>query len=541
MSARTSCRPSTASSPRRRRGPGRASGPSRPTATSGRHSPRPATARLLFAPVADGEPEAALFLRPLRRSSRRAVRWHDRGRRRVAGELPREVGGDPDRRAKPGPTRYDLWGLAHPGIAPLQDRLRWPRGRATSAPGTWSARSARCDHVSPGPSTSAVGRGRGPRSAAVSGETDGLAAAAAPDADEPDGPRPAHDHDDPRGDDRRARRLGPMDGRPGRWSRLPVASPGPPTGQRLGWTARHLVFDDGFRRAVAGTAAGRSSAGLERVPVARTDRAARSRSGRRATRLRSAADWLARRRAIDVVAERPRDAGLDGVSGMRSRRARLRLDRRDPAVASPDARCRSGRASTRPTVFDGCRQVHPPADPRSGEGGDVAVVRHDARVGPDGDRRGIRARTGEPTEDALDRFYDLLLRDRRAAPLHVRAAGGVRRLVAGGPRGRPPRLPRGPRPDGGDPLAGLILYRHGGRLSTGPFGRPRVGVRRTHPGVAPPAALARHPARDRARGCEEMDLGGVDVAGARARAARGRADVRPLRSTSAPSAPSGWS
>ncbi len=66
---------------------------------------------------------------------------------------------------------------------------------------------------------------------------------------------------------------------------------------------------------------------------------------------------------------------------------------------------------------------------------------------------------------------------------------------------------------GGDVLAGLILYRHGGRLSTVHSG-DHAATRAGHPG-------ALHLLRWRAiqlairEGCSEMDLGGVDVAGAR--------------------------
>ena len=67
--------------------------------------------------------------------------------------------------------------------------------------------------------------------------------------------------------------------------------------------------------------------------------------------------------------------------------------------------------------------------------------------------------------------------------------------------------------DGSDrsrPLGGLILYRHGTRLSTVHSADP-AGVRETHPGVM-------HLLRWRAiqlairEGCDEMDLGGVDSA-----------------------------
>jgi len=139
------------------------------------------------------------------------------------------------------------------------------------------------------------------------------------------------------------------------------------------------------------------------------------------------------------------------------------------------------------------------------------VVRHDARVGPDGPGDGFAAPNERP-EVALDRFYDLLLQT--GERLHFtfgprepfvawwRAAleaGHLFYLEAWGIRGAP--------------IAGLILYRHGGRLST------------VHSGDDPeertetPGAM--HLLRWRAiqmairEGSMEMDLGGVDVAGSR--------------------------
>ena len=120
----------------------------------------------------------------------------------------------------------------------------------------------------------------------------------------------------------------------------------------------------------------------------------------------------------------------------------------------------------------------------------------------------------EPAEVALDRFYDLLLEtgERRHFSFGPRAsfvawwsaaldAGHLVYLEARAGDAR------------GEPLAGLILYRHGGRLSTVHSG-DHDAVRKTHPG-------ALHLLRWRAiqlairEGSSEMDLGGVDVAGAR--------------------------
>jgi len=150
---------------------------------------------------------------------------------------------------------------------------------------------------------------------------------------------------------------------------------------------------------------------------------------------------------------------------------------------------------------------------RGAERAEIGVVRHDARADPGGAGEGFLA-PAEPAEVALDRFYDLLLEtgERRHFSFGPRAsfvawwsaalaAGHLVYLEARAGDAR------------GEPLAGLILYRHGGRLSTVHSG-DHDAVRKTHPG-------ALHLLRWRAiqlairEGSSEMDLGGVDVAGAR--------------------------
>jgi lipid II:glycine glycyltransferase (peptidoglycan interpeptide bridge formation enzyme) len=148
---------------------------------------------------------------------------------------------------------------------------------------------------------------------------------------------------------------------------------------------------------------------------------------------------------------------------------------------------------------------------RHAESDGVTVVRHDARLVKGEVGEGF-APPDEPTQLALDRFYDLLLET------------GERKHFSFGPResfvawwtaahraGHLVHLEaRGP---GGDPLAGLLLYRHGRRLSTVHSG-DHEAARRDHPG-------ALHLLRWRAiqlairEGRDEMDLGGVDVPGAR--------------------------
>jgi serine/alanine adding enzyme len=150
---------------------------------------------------------------------------------------------------------------------------------------------------------------------------------------------------------------------------------------------------------------------------------------------------------------------------------------------------------------------------RAAERDAVVVVRHDRRQagGVPGD--GFAAPV-EPSEIALDRFYDLLLET------------GERRHFGFGPRdrfvpwwiaalraGHLVYLEARHETAGGDVLAGLVLYRHGDRLSTVHSG-DHDATRATHPG-------ALHLLRWRAiqlavrEGRSEMDLGGVDVAGAR--------------------------
>jgi lipid II:glycine glycyltransferase (peptidoglycan interpeptide bridge formation enzyme) len=149
---------------------------------------------------------------------------------------------------------------------------------------------------------------------------------------------------------------------------------------------------------------------------------------------------------------------------------------------------------------------------RGAERDGLRVIRYDARIGADGVGDGFeRPTTG--TAAALDRFYDLLLET------------GERRHFRFGPRG--PFLAwwtaahdaghlvllEAVPPGETAPIAGLILYRHGGRFSTVHSG-DHAATRRTHPG-------ALHLLRWRAiqlairEDCREMDLGGVDAPGDR--------------------------
>jgi lipid II:glycine glycyltransferase (peptidoglycan interpeptide bridge formation enzyme) len=150
---------------------------------------------------------------------------------------------------------------------------------------------------------------------------------------------------------------------------------------------------------------------------------------------------------------------------------------------------------------------------RAAERDGCVVVRHDRRQSGGVPGEGFLA-PAEPSEVALDRFYDLL------------SETGERRHFGFGPRerfvpwwvaafraGHLVYLEARAETADGDVLAGLVLYRHGDRLSTVHSG-DHAASRSSHPG-------ALHLLRWRAiqlairEGCREMDLGGVDVAGAR--------------------------
>jgi lipid II:glycine glycyltransferase (peptidoglycan interpeptide bridge formation enzyme) len=150
---------------------------------------------------------------------------------------------------------------------------------------------------------------------------------------------------------------------------------------------------------------------------------------------------------------------------------------------------------------------------RQAERDGVVVVRHDIRSA---ESEGF-APAREPAEAALRRFYDLLL-----------ATGERRGFSFGGPAGFVGWWLRAfdaghlvyleareadPATGAGSVLGGLVLYRHGRRLSTA-HSADVAARRREHPGTM-------HVLRWRAiqlaisEGRTEMDLGGVDVAGAR--------------------------
>jgi lipid II:glycine glycyltransferase (peptidoglycan interpeptide bridge formation enzyme) len=292
-----------------------------------------------------------------------------------------------------------------------------------------------------------------------------------------------------------------------------------------GWRPHHLVVGDGS--AVLALERrwpiiGGGSAYLPRGPIPSGDLAAVAR------RLEAVTAWLAGH-GIDVIAT---DAEVPGATGYGARLAAIgfhQIEEIQPArhrFSLP-----LGRGADEPGILaevaKSTRQRI-----RAAEGAGIVVVRHDAEVeggaadsahpgapdappgrvpGAAGPGEGFVAPT-ETTAVALDRFYDLLL------------ATGERRHFRFGPRPgflawwRAAHAARllvllEARTADGTPIAGLVLYRHGGRLTTA-HSADDAATRQGHPG-------ALHLLRWRAiqlairEGCAEMDLGGVDVPGAR--------------------------
>jgi lipid II:glycine glycyltransferase (peptidoglycan interpeptide bridge formation enzyme) len=149
---------------------------------------------------------------------------------------------------------------------------------------------------------------------------------------------------------------------------------------------------------------------------------------------------------------------------------------------------------------------------RKAEKQGIVVVRHDRRAGEDTQGDGF-VMPAEAPQVALDRFHDLLLETAQRKDFAFGARGVISWWLRALAAGHLLYLEARDRDATGEPLAGLILYRHGHRLSTVHSGDP-IRARETHPG-------ALHLLRWRAiqlairEGCLEMDLGGVDVRGAR--------------------------
>ena len=289
---------------------------------------------------------------------------------------------------------------------------------------------------------------------------------------------------------------------------------GPPGAQRAG-RPHHLVLADGSAVLVPGAAvaAHRRRAALR---AARPGRGRRSRGARRAERLAAVAAWARASRPATPSLADPEIPAATRLPGARSRRAASARSRRSARRATGSrVPIPAGRRRRRAPGRD--REDDPPALPRRrAEGRPRRPLRRAGRPRPDARARGTALRRSRGRGAGRVRPVPRpARRDRRAARLRARARPRPRRLVARRARGRPPRLPRGARrADGRRSSRAAILYRHGGRLSYAPLGRSRRAPARPSGRDAPPAAGAPSswPLRE---GRAELDLGGVDVAGAR--------------------------
>ena len=299
---------------------------------------------------------------------------------------------------------------------------------------------------------------------------------------------------------------------------------GPSTGAASGWTPRFLVADDGGR-----TLALTRSWPVARRVAARTCHAGRSRSrptgallgarlaaigsaladGRTSTSSPPTPRCPPRTPPIARPSRRPGSTPIEEIQPSRHRVTLPLAGRRRGRRSSPGSRSRPASGSGRPRSWASASFATTPRRRTGGPG--------DGFVGP-----------SEPPEPALDRFYDLLLEtgERRHFTFGPReafvgwwtaalAAGHLVYLEARGS-------------GDGASLAGLILYRHGGRLSTVHSG-DHAAARRDHPGRAPPAALA----GDRARDPRRLLGDGPRWRGHRGRPRRTEGRRRPVRPVSA--------
>jgi lipid II:glycine glycyltransferase (peptidoglycan interpeptide bridge formation enzyme) len=272
-----------------------------------------------------------------------------------------------------------------------------------------------------------------------------------------------------------------------------------------GWVADHLVFaDDGFRALALRRVlpiVGRWSAYIPRGPIAAGEPVDAT-----AARLAAIVEHLAGQE-VAVVAS---DAEIPAATGYAARLATIEFRPIDEIQPSRHRVSLALAGRDVDDVFGGIAKSTRQRI-RQAEKDGIVVVRHDGRLLPSGVGEGFVA-PAEPTEIALDRFYDLLLET------------GERLQFSFGPRDPFLAWWRAALRTGhlvyleartaeGAPQAGLVLYRHGERLSTVHSG-DHAAARRDHPGAL---HLLRWRAIELAlrEGRAEMDLGGADVAGAR--------------------------
>ena len=288
--------------------------------------------------------------------------------------------------------------------------------------------------------------------------------------------------------------------------------------RRHGWRVRFLVYDDGSGVLVAERpwpVIGGSGAYIARGPVSAGEPAERT-----ANRLRAAADWLAGH-GVDVVSSDAEIAASTGYPAMLERRGFRPIEEVQPSrhrVSLP-----LDPAADAESVFGAftksLRQTIRTAEHRG-----VRIVRYDARPSAN---PGLDGLFEEPPLDAgspaalapvFARFHDAIAKTavRRHFPVpprsqlvdassHAVAAGLAFHLETYG--------------TDGELVSASLFYRHGRRISYG-LSADRVDRRQAYPGVVQ-LALWRAIQVAIAEGCDEFDLAGVDVLGARDRPAPG--------------------
>lgn len=287
-----------------------------------------------------------------------------------------------------------------------------------------------------------------------------------------------------------------------------------------GWTPRFLVDDMGGRTLALTRPwpiGGGGSGYLPRGPIGGTGAAL-------AARQIAVAEALGRD-GIDVLAADPEIPAADAAFSRAIRAAGFRaIEEIQPSRHRVSLVLPTG--ADEAAVFEGVARSSRQRIRAAIDAG-LTVIRHDSRLGTDGAGEGF-AVPAEPAAAALDRFYDLLLETgerrrfrfgpRRGFTAWWSAAHAAGHLVylearAGYPAETGEDVETGETGAIAEPLAGLVLYRHGGRLSTVHSG-DHASARTEHPG-------ALHLLRWRAiqlairEGATEMDLGGVDVSGVR--------------------------